>query len=72
VSDAGAGIPAELRERIFEPFVQAEVKPGSVTRTGRGLGLAFCKLAVEAHGGTLAVEDVAVGTTFCLRLPHEP
>ena len=71
VSDAGAGIPASLRDRIFDPFVQAPASDRQVTRTGRGLGLAFCKLASEAHGGVIAVEDTATGTTICLRLPDE-
>lgn len=71
VSDQGPGIPAGLRERIFDPFVQAPDPNRPVTRSGRGLGLAFCKLAVEAHGGSIAVEDTAQGTTICLRLPHE-
>jgi signal transduction histidine kinase len=71
VSDEGAGIPAALRDRIFDPFVQAPANERPVTRSGRGLGLAFCKLAVEAHGGTIRVEDTIKGTTICLSLPHE-
>ena len=71
VADAGAGIPASLREQIFDPFVQAGGSSGAVTRTGRGLGLAFCKLAIEAHGGIIWVDDTTTGTIICLRLPHE-
>jgi two-component system, sensor histidine kinase and response regulator len=33
--------------------------------------LAFCKLAIEAHGGTIQVEDTATGASICARLPHE-
>ena len=68
VTDHGAGIPVEMRERIFDRFVQLD---GSQTasRAGRGLGLAFCKLAVEAHQGRMWVEDAAPGTTICVRLP---
>jgi two-component system, sensor histidine kinase and response regulator len=69
VRDHGKGIPPEMRERIFDRFVQVD-GGGAVARTGRGLGLAFCKLAVEAHGGTIAVEDGGSGTVFSIRLPH--
>jgi two-component system, sensor histidine kinase and response regulator len=71
VNDEGAGIPAALRDQIFDPFVQAPSGDRPVTRTGRGLGLAFCKLAIEAHGGTIHVEGTATGATICVRLPHE-
>ncbi|HTQ06810.1 MAG TPA: ATP-binding protein, partial [Polyangiaceae bacterium] len=70
VADQGSGVPAAMRERIFDPFVQVESKDRSVTRSGRGLGLAFCRLAVEAHGGRLWVEDGAPGAVFCVRLPR--
>lgn len=70
-ADAGPGIPPELREKIFERFVQVEHSERVVTRTGRGLGLAFCKLAIEAHGGKIWVEDAHPGAIFCMRLPHE-
>jgi signal transduction histidine kinase len=71
VRDEGAGIQPGLRDQIFDPFVQAPAGQRQVTRTGRGLGLAFCKLAIEAHGGVIGVEDTATGTTICLRLPDE-
>jgi signal transduction histidine kinase len=67
VADAGAGIPIELRDKVFDRFVQAGA--GSAP-TGRGLGLAFCKLAVEAHGGRIWIEDAAPGAIFCVRLPR--
>jgi two-component system sensor histidine kinase/response regulator len=70
IADQGAGIPSEMRERIFDPFVQVESQDRSATRSGRGLGLAFCRLAVEAHGGRLWVEDAAPGAVFFLRLPR--
>jgi signal transduction histidine kinase len=70
VSDAGPGVSAELREKIFEPFVQVENGERVVTRAGRGLGLTFCKLAVEAHGGSIWVEDGESGAVFCVRLPR--
>lgn len=68
VADAGTGVPPELRERIFDPFIQAETD-GSKARTGRGLGLAFCKVAVDAHGGRIWVEDAAPGAAFLLSIP---
>ena len=64
VTDAGPGVPVALRDRVFDRFVQGE----AASRAGRGLGLAFCKLAVEAHGGTIWIEDAAPGAVFCVRL----
>jgi signal transduction histidine kinase len=65
VSDAGPGVPEPLRDQVFERFMTAGA--GS-TRTNRGLGLAFCKAAVVAHGGQIWVEDAAPGAAFCMRL----
>ena len=65
VIDAGPGIPESLRERVFERFVTGEK---GATRTNRGLGLAFCKAAVEAHGGRIWIEDAAPGAAFCVRV----
>jgi signal transduction histidine kinase len=66
VSDAGSGIPEPLRERVFERFMSGD----EATRTNRGLGLAFCKAAVEAHGGRIWVEDAEPGARFCIRIEH--
>ena len=64
VIDAGAGVPFEQRERVFERF-----QSGAKTeRSNRGLGLAFCKQAVEAHGGRIWIEDAAPGAVFAIRL----
>jgi signal transduction histidine kinase len=71
VADAGTGVPAEMRTSIFERFVQVESDDRSVSRSGRGLGLAFCRLAVEAHGGRIWLEDADPGAVFCVRLPHD-
>ena len=66
VLDTGAGIPAEAFERIFEKFGQLDAH----TKVGTGLGLAFCKLAVEAHGGHIEVESTAgAGSTFSFTIP---
>lgn len=73
VIDAGTGVAPELRERIFDPFVQGtDGSERFASRTGRGLGLAFCKLAAEAHGGAIWIEDASPGSAFCVRLPDEP
>lgn len=68
VADTGEGIPAEERRRIFEKFTQLR-RPGKGTR-GSGLGLTFCRLAVEAHGGRIWVEDnYPRGSRFIFTLP---
>jgi len=64
VADAGPGVPPELRDRVFDRFVQGDAGP----RGSRGLGLAFCKLAVEAQGGSIWIEDAHPGAVFCIRL----
>jgi signal transduction histidine kinase len=66
VADAGPGVPEEQRARVFERFAQTEQTPA---RNSRGLGLAFCKVAVEAHGGRIWIEDAAPGAVFCIRIP---
>lgn len=67
VRDTGDGIPAEAFERIFEKFGQAD----SNRRVGTGLGLAFCKLTVEAHGGRITVGSTpGVGSTFSFTIPR--
>jgi signal transduction histidine kinase len=70
VADAGRGIPVEMREKVFSPFVQVDSGEAVVAYGGRGLGLTFCKLAVEAHGGHIWIEDAAPGAVFCVRFPH--
>lgn len=72
VQDNGEGIPEEYREKIFEKFVQAERKRAPL-RTGTGLGLTFCKMAIEAHGGTISVQSASgQGSTFTVTLPIAP
>jgi two-component system sensor histidine kinase/response regulator len=70
IADRGVGVPPDMRERIFDAFVQMEGEGRPRTGGGRGLGLTFCKLAVEAHGGQIWVEDAAPGTAFCVSLPR--
>jgi PAS domain S-box-containing protein len=65
VSDDGPGIEPELSARLFEKFVT-----GRRAGRGSGLGLAFCRLAVEAHGGAIGLDTVPVkGATFHFTLP---
>ena len=64
VGDTGPGIPPEIASRLFQKFVA-----GRQTGRGSGLGLAFCKLAVEAHGGRIWVESApGHGATFTFSL----
>ncbi len=73
VADRGPGIRPELRERVFQPFVQIGQKDGGKPRTGgTGLGLAICKRIVEEHGGTISITDTpGGGTVFHVTLPRE-
>jgi signal transduction histidine kinase len=69
VSDDGPGVPVEAREAIFEKFGQARLGPRERAHAS-GLGLTFCKMVLEAHGGSIGVEDApGRGSTFWLRLP---
>jgi signal transduction histidine kinase len=69
VNDTGPGIPSEERERIFQRF--AQVKGDRPRRRGFGLGLTFCQLAVEGHGGRIWVEEGenGIGSRFMFTLP---
>jgi two-component system, sensor histidine kinase and response regulator len=71
IADSGPGVPPGMRETIFERFAQIESGESLATRYGRGLGLTFCKLAIEAHGGSICMEDASPGAIFCMRLPDE-
>lgn len=70
VADTGPGISPDERERIFEKFTQ--VRGQAESRRGLGLGLAFCRMAVEAHGGRIWVEDgpQGKGSRFVFTLPQ--
>jgi len=69
VTDRGPGIAAEFHARIFQKFGQVESR-ASGPKHSTGLGLTFCKLAVEAHGGRIGVESQAgQGSTFWIELP---
>lgn len=68
VADNGPGIPAEYREKIFDRFSQVPGQKGR--QRGSGLGLTFCRLVVEAHGGNIWVEpNPAEGSIFAFTIP---
>jgi PAS domain S-box-containing protein len=67
VKDSGPGILPAFQEHIFEKFTRLSIKEGS---RGLGLGLAFCRLAIEGHGGRIWVESKeGEGTKFMFLLP---
>lgn len=71
VRDEGPGIPEEFRERVFDMYQRLDE---SHDRAGRGLGLVFCRAAVEAHGGAIWVDPPpnGHGATFHVRLCMRP
>jgi PAS domain S-box-containing protein len=70
ITDQGPGVPPEYQGRIFDKFARLQYEGGP---SGVGLGLAFCRLAVEAHGGRIWVESTpGHGSTFSFTLPGTP
>lgn len=70
VHDEGPGVPADRRARMFEPF-NAEGLRAANGSASSGLGLAFCRLAVEAQRGTIRVENGhPTGSVFIVELPR--
>jgi signal transduction histidine kinase len=67
ITDYGAGIPAGLAEKIFEPRVR-----GTTEVAGTGLGLPIARGIIEAHGGTLVVAPADPGASFVVALPADP
>jgi len=73
VRDEGRGIPDALRERIFEKFASVRRSPADEPFRDTGLGLPFCKLAVDQMGGELALASAPrTGSTFTVTLPVHP
>jgi signal transduction histidine kinase len=68
VADTGSGIAGEHRARVFEPFYRAD---DARSESGAGLGLAVSRAIVEAHGGTIWLEDAPIGVRVRFRLPSE-
>jgi signal transduction histidine kinase len=65
VTDTGPGVPARVRERLFQPFQAA-------TRRGTGLGLAIAEELVQAHGGEIRMVEGTIGATFRVVIPDRP
>jgi two-component system sensor histidine kinase KdpD len=69
VSDQGDGIPQQYREKVFEKYAQVELRDAGVS-VNRGLGLTFCQLAIEAHGGSIVADEaVGGGAMFRVTMP---
>ncbi len=68
VADNGCGIPGEHRARVFDAFYRAD---DARTDGGAGLGLAVSRAIVEAHGGSIWLEDATIGTRVRFRLPAD-
>ena len=68
ISDQGPGIPDEEREKIFELFYTMQIKKDKLPSTG--IGLTFCKMVIEEHGGNITFDNnTKIGTTFIITLP---
>jgi two-component system, cell cycle sensor histidine kinase and response regulator CckA len=65
ISDTGRGIPAELAERIFDPFITTRAEEGGI-----GLGLSVVNNIIKDHGGTISAASTKNGTTFTISLPE--
>jgi C4-dicarboxylate-specific signal transduction histidine kinase len=63
VADQGDGVLPEVRGKLFDAFVTTK-------RGGLGLGLSICRSVVEAHGGTIRLEEIATGARFAFTLPR--
>ena len=72
VTDGCGGIPAPDLARVFDVGWRATPERGTPDDAGAGLGLAIAKGVIEAHAGSIAVENVAGGCRFGVRLPPEP
>ncbi len=74
ITDSGPGLDEKYHSRIFDKFEQVKLKKEGVTSGSIGLGLAFCKMATEIHGGHIWVSNRKGGTgcTFSFTLPAGP
>jgi len=65
VADTGPGVPVDIRDRLFEPFVTGRAE-------GTGLGLAIVRETARAHGGEASFTSGSCGSTFLIELPWQP
>ena len=66
--DSGPGVPEEYRDKIFDKYVQVDLRTHK-REGGTGLGLPFCKMAIDAHSGKVGVNALSRGSEFYLRIP---
>lgn len=71
VEDDGPGVPAALRKRIFDRYARAD-SAYTNARGSHGLGLAFCRIACEAHGGSIRLEEGRGGACFVAEFDVAP
>lgn len=74
IKDSGPGLRPEYHEKIFEKFSQVKLNKQGSSLGASGLGLAFCKMAMEAHGGSIWVESEGEGRgcAFFFEIPARP
>jgi PAS domain S-box-containing protein len=71
IRDQGKGIPPEAQAKLFRKFGTLETRSGGAYHSA-GLGLVFCKMVIEAHGGTIGVDSSeGQGSTFRFDLPQK-
>jgi signal transduction histidine kinase len=70
VRDHGPGVASELRGRLFERFAHGPGEKGSAETAGTGLGLAIVRGLVEAHAGSVMLEEGGAGASFRFTLPR--
>lgn len=71
IEDMAGGIPENLIDRIFDKYFQVLEEGRAYSKTSTGLGLTFCKLIVEAHGGSINVRNTQNGANFTITLPQK-
>ncbi|MBW1804059.1 MAG: response regulator [Deltaproteobacteria bacterium] len=71
--DSGDGLDPRYNDKIFHKFEQIELRKAGIKVGSSGLGLAFCKMAIEAHGGKIWVESEGqnTGCNFCFMIPAD-
>ncbi|HEX8951162.1 MAG TPA: ATP-binding protein, partial [Polyangia bacterium] len=72
VVDEGPGVPEQMRQRVFDKYTSLADGSDARSSVSHGLGLAFCRIAVEAHGGRIWIEPNApTGASFVVELPRQ-